>query len=274
MHDIFFVPRQFPTIQEAVEAIEGPTTIVIEPGAYDESVVVRDKSYVVIQSARLSRRGVTIAGGAGPSVLAVERSTLHLSGVEVRSNGRMRGIDVSGSTLTLQECVVAGNRTGLEAGRGIGAGMACVDSSVRIQKSTIAGNTIDCAAEVVGGALGGGLYFERCKIEIAGSTVQANAAYSQTCARGGGIWCANSPMRMWRSRVTDNALRAPLCEGAGLYFKDAGACELGGSVISGNGSAQGKGGGVFIEGDPAGVSIHRNSVVRQNHPDDVRSAFP
>lgn len=298
MHDIFFVPQQFPTLQAAVDAVAGPATIMVEPGTYDESVVVRDKTYVVIQSVRMSRRGVTIAGGTGSSVLAIERSVVHLSGIEVRSNGRMRGIEVGGSTLSLQDCVVAGNRTGMgTSAQGVGAGMACVDSSVRIQKSTIAGNTVDFnpgwvaqpslssrqATEAPGStaigaesrdALGGGLHFERCKIEIAGSSVQTNAAYSPTCARGGGIWCAASTMRMWRSRVTDNAMRAPLCEGAGLYLKDAGACQFGGSVISGNGAADGRGGGVFIAGDAAGISIHRNSVVRQNHPDDVWKAVP
>ncbi|HYM62240.1 MAG TPA: right-handed parallel beta-helix repeat-containing protein [Thermoanaerobaculia bacterium] len=275
MHDILFVPRQFPTIQAAVDAVAGPATIMVEPGFYDESVVISDKPYVVVQSVRLSRRGVTFAGGTGQSVLVVERSAVHLSGIEVRSNGRMRGIDVIGSTLTLQECIVAGNRIGIEtSSRGVGAGMACVDSSVRIQKSTIAGNTIDCRSEATSEALGGGLYFERCKVEFAGSTIQANAAYAQRISRGGGIWCANSSMRMWRSRVTDNALRAVLCEGAGLYLIDAGACQIGGSVISGNGSVDGRGGGIFIEGDPAPVSIHRNTVVRQNHPDDVWRAFP
>jgi hypothetical protein len=77
---------------------------------------------------------------------------------------------------------------------------------------------------------------------------------------------------MWRSRVTDNALRAPVCEGGGIYFKDAARCELGGSVITGNGFPEGKGGGIFIEDDPSAVSIHRNTVVRLNSPDDVYSA--
>ena len=144
MHEVLFVATQFQTIQEAVDAVKGPTTIVIEPGSYDETVVVRDKEYLVIQSARLSRRGVAIGGRDGWNVLAVENATLHLSGVEVRSNGRLRGISVTDSTLTLQDCIVAGNRTWTRPGAdGVGGGMECRHSSVRIQKSTIAGNTVD-----------------------------------------------------------------------------------------------------------------------------------
>jgi hypothetical protein len=271
--DILLVPSQFATIQAAVDAAAGPATIVVWPGAYDESVVVAGRESLVIQSARLSRRGVVLCGSAdGREVVTVERSTLTLSGIEIRSNGRLRGLGARDSVINLQECVVAGNRTQAHTGDdGAGAGMACRDCSVRLQKSVIAGNTVDQGAGEDGEASGGGLYLERCSIEVAGSSVQANAVYSSVRARGGGIWCEGSRMRMWRSRVTDNALRAPECEGAGIYFRSPAGCELGGSVVSGNGAGEGRGGGVFVDGDPARVSIHRNSFVRQNHPDDVCS---
>jgi parallel beta helix pectate lyase-like protein len=271
VHEVVFVAAQFHTIQQAVDAVEGPTTIMVEPGYYDETVEVIDKEYLVIQSSRLSRRGVTITGRDGWGVLVVRRSTLHLSGVEVRSNGRLRGMWVEDSTLTLQDCIVAGNRTWAHSSPdAFGAGIECRHSSVRIQKSTIAGNTEDNLAQPSAAARGGGIFFEDCKIEIAGATIQANAAYSAEGAFGGGIWCAQSNLRMWRSRVTDNALRGYSCAGGGIYFKDPRLCELGGSVITGNGLLTGRGGGIFIEGDSSGVSIHRNTVVRQNHPDDVQ----
>lgn len=265
-HNIFFVPAQFPTIQGAVDAVTVPTTIMIEPGHYAESVRVGRIASLVIESTRLSRRGVTLAGGDGESVLTVKDSVLHLSGIEVRSNARLRGIAIDGSRVSLQECVVAGNRVGDESSEAFGAGMLCRGSTVRIQKSTVAGNTIDCKS--TSGA-GGGLYFENCKVEIAGSSIQVNAVYSRSEARGGGIWCQRSRMRMWRSRVTDNAFHAPVCEGGGIYLADASDCQIGGSVITGNGGAIGRGGGVFLSGDASKVAIHPNTIVRQNHPDDA-----
>ena len=339
--DIFFVPAQFPSIQEAVDAVVGATTIMVEPGYYNESVVVKDKECIVIVSTALSRRGVTIIGNdrgvtntVGPGVsltgddrgtnnmagtavattgnagsdvphavrpdavsdvFCIERSTVHLSGIVIRSDGRLRGICARDSGLSLQECVVACNRVSSRAySGGVGAGMACWNSSVRIQKTAVIGNIVESIAEnpvelsefrvqplacsnstsnLKAGtrteALGGGLYFHACRVEIAGCTIQANAAYSPTAASGGGIWCWNTAMRMWRSRVTDNALCGPVCEGGGIYFKDAAGCDLGGSVITGNGFPEGYGGGVFIEGDPAAVSIHRNTSVKLNFPDDV-----
>lgn len=261
-HDIFLVPAQYDSIQAAVAAIERPTTIVVAPGIYRETIVVADKPYVVIQSAALSRRGVTLAGADGAeAVLLVDHATVHLSGIHVRSNARMRGISVRHGAISLQDCTVAGNRIV----DGNGAGMECHGSSVRIQKSTIAGNVIDGGDEIAGA----GLFFDACRIEIAGSNVQTNAGYAQRKASGGGIWCDASRMRMWKSRVTDNVLAAPECAGAGIYARASLRCDLGGSVISGNDQSTGRGGGIFIDGDPASVAIHRNTVVRQNYPDDV-----
>lgn len=273
-HTVLLVPHQFPTIQAALDAAGGPTTILVEPGLYGESVHVVDKPYVVIQSTRLSRRGVTLGGGGGGrAVLSVERSTLHLSGIEVRSRARSRGLLAVSSSLSLQECVVTGNGIGDGSDEPFGGGMLCRDSRVRIQKSAVTGNIIDggAATSIAGG---GGLFFQECQVEIAGSTIQGNAVYAPGRAAGGGIWCERSTMRMWRSRVTESALHAASCEGAGIYFKGPLGCQLGGSVITGNGSPQGRGGGIFIEGDPAPVVIHRNTVVRQNHPTDVELGCP
>ncbi len=264
-HEVLFVPAQWTTIQDAVDAVSGPATLIVDPGIYQESVRILSKPYLVIQSSHLGRRGVTIAGQSMASVIGIEQSVVHFSGIDVRSDGRSRGLLILDSSVTFQECVVSGNRVSDQVGEPFGAGMLCRRSSVRIQKSTIAGNTIDAPA-----AAGGGLYFADCKVEIAGSSIQTNAIYAPDRAGGGGIWCERSSMRMWRSRVTDNVLYAESCEGAGIYFNDSDA-RLGGSVVSGNGSVAGRGGGIFIDGNAARIAVHRNTVVRQNHPDDLFS---
>ena len=267
-HEILFVPQHFSTIQAALDAASGPTTIVVAPELYAETVHVIDKPYIVIQSTHLSKRGVTLGGGDGLAVLCVERSTLHLSGIEVRSNARRRGLLVMNSYVSLQECVVAGNHVSERSGEPFGAGMLCRDSTVRIQKSTITGNVVNSVAPATA-AGGGGLFFQNCHIEIAGGSIQANAVYAMSSARGGGIWCERSTLRMWRSRVTDNALHSASGEGAGIYFNAPLGCQLGGSVIMGNGGPHARGGGIFVEDDSARVIIHRNTVVRQNYPTDI-----
>src|SRR5262249_25136032 len=197
--DILFVPAQFRSIQAAVDAARRASTVMVEPGYYNESVVVKDKECVVIVSTRLSRRGVAVTGDAGFDVFHIEGSTVHLSGIAIRSDGRLRGISVRDSSLSLQECVVACNRASSQASsRGGGAGMECRNSSVRIQKTAVIGNIVEFGDGMVMEAFGGGLYFDTCQVEIAGCTIQANAAHSSTAGRGGGIWCCNTRMRMWR----------------------------------------------------------------------------
>lgn len=262
-HEVLFVPAQWTTIQDAIDAVSGPATLIVDPGIYQESVRILSKPYLVIQSSHLGRCGVTIAGQNWESAIAIEQSVVHFSGIDVRSDGRSRGLLIRDSSVTFQECVVSGNRVSDQVEEPFGADMLCRRSSVRIQKSTIAGNTIDAPS-----AAGAGLYFADCKVEIAGSSIQTNAIYAPDRACGGGIWCERSSMRFWRSRVTDNVLYAESCEGAGIYFKDSDA-RLGGSVVSGNGSVSGRGGGIFIDGDVARIAVHRNTVVRQNHPDDI-----
>ena len=258
------VPQQFTTLQEAIDGITGPATIVVSPGLYAQDIRIEQKPYLVIQSSRLGKRGVTLAGHQGRNIVSIERSVVHFSGVEFRSDGHSRGLHILDSSVTFQECVIAGNAASDRDEDGAGAGILARRSSVRIQKTSVIGNTLRASTD----AAGGGLFFSGCKVEIAGCTIAANVAYAQLGARGGGIWCERSSMRMWRSRVTDNALHAGSCEGAGIYFRDCENVQLGGSVISGNGSVAGRGGGIFIDGDPAGIAIHRNTNLHQNHPDD------
>jgi len=266
-YDIFLVPSQYASIQAAVDAVERPTTIVVLPGNYAESIVVIDKPYVVIQSQALSKRGVTLVGGDGPAVMVVRHSALYLSGIGIRSNARLKGVLVEDATFSLQECTVAGNRIG-PASNGAGSGMECRRATIHLQKSTVAGNTVDATG---GGstARGAGLFLEDCRIEIAGSTIQANEAYAESVAQGGGIWCERTRMRMWRSRVTENTLNAPHCAGGGIYIDGAGLYELGGSVITANGFPNGSGGGIHVQAGATGLAVHPNTRVRQNHPDDI-----
>ncbi|MFA6957990.1 MAG: right-handed parallel beta-helix repeat-containing protein [Thermoanaerobaculia bacterium] len=265
-HDVFLVPDGYATIQQAVDAAVRPTTIVVAPGVYAESIRVVSKEYLVIQSGRLSRRGVTLTGAGSAPVIAVVSSTFHLSGIEIRSRGTARGLLVADSSISLQDCVVAGNRVSGDD-EPSGAGLLCRRSSVHLQKSVISANTVACASS--GEAGGGGLYLQDCRSEIAGCTIQINEVYAIGDARGGGIWCERTKLRMWKSRVTDNALRGASCEGGGIYFREPADTQLGGCVITGNGSAEARGGGVFIADGAPAVAIHANTFVRQNHPDDV-----
>jgi hypothetical protein len=258
-HDVFLVPSQFSSIQEAINAVVRPSTIMIGPGVYDEDLLLSDKPSVVLSTVRFGRRGVTLVGATAEWVIRIENTSVYLSGIEIRSNGRARAISTVAASLAFQECVLAGNKA-----IDMGAALLCIQSSVRVQKSMIAGNSVQATNQI---ASGGALHLIDCKVEIAGSSIQANAVHGLTEARGAGIYCERGQMRMWRSRVTENALYGTTCEGAGIYFQNS-AAQLGGSVITGNGTAEGRGGGIFVNGQSEQIVVHKNTFVRQNHPDD------
>jgi len=258
--DILTIPGDFPTLQAAIAAVARPAMILVAPGVYAGPFSVSGIGYVVIQSTAMSRRGVTLTAGDAEAVLSIDRSTVHLSGIEIRSNQRTRGMAVRDSKVSLQECVIAGNRTTRS-----GAAMLCTRSSVHLQKSVFSGNTI----ESDGDARGGALDLDACTVQIAGCTIQANAIYARGEARGGGIFCRASRLRMWRSRVTENALYAPSQTGGGICLHDPGDTQIGGSVVHGNDAGEGRGGGIFVAGGE--IAIHRNTSVRLNFPDDFAS---
>jgi hypothetical protein len=261
-HDVFTVPGDFTTLQAAIAAIVRPTTILLAPGVYDGPFRVRAIEHVVIQSSAMSRRGVTLTTGDAEAVLSIDGSAVYLSGIEIRSNQRTRGIASRDSKVSLQECVVAGNRTARS-----GAAILASHSSVHLQRSVFSGNTVDSDGDGSGGALD----LDECAVHIAGCTIQANAIYARGEARGGGIFCRASRMRMWKSRVTENALYAPSQSGGGLYFENPSDTQIGGSVIHGNvihgnGAGEGRGGGIFVARGE--ITVHRNTSVRMNFPDD------
>ncbi|HEX3581712.1 MAG TPA: right-handed parallel beta-helix repeat-containing protein [Thermoanaerobaculia bacterium] len=259
--DIFTVPGDFPTLQAAIAAIGGPATILVAPGVHAGPFSISSVAYVVIQSTAMSRRGVTLTAEGGEAVLAIDGSTVHLSGIDIRSNQRTRGMVVRDSKVSLQECVIAGNRATTS-----GAAMLCARSSVHLQKSVFSGNTV----ESDGDARGGALDLDDCAAHIAGCTIQSNAVYARGEAKGGGIFIRRSRMRMWRSRVTENALYAPSPRGGGIYFDNPDGTQIGGSVISGNDAVGGRGGGIVVDGGE--ITLHRNTNVRLNFPDDLRPA--
>ena len=138
--------------------------------------------------------------------------------------------------------MLAGNRVRGDDDLLEGAGMWCVDSAVRIQKSMLIGNSMRrrrVKPEAVP------LHCTDCKVK----SPVCNPPGQRSCWRWRralvSIWCL--PAAPVAKPVTDNALFAASGEGAGVYCEDS-AAQLGGSVIAGNSAHSGVGGELYVRG--------------------------
>ncbi len=204
-----YVPDNYLTIQEAIDASVDGNTIIVRPGTYHEhgidftgkAITVRstdpeDSTVVastIVDADSLGRgfyfhsgedstsalSGVTITKGFvvdayGAGVLCENASSPTISNCAITgSYAHTRGGGIAcreASSPVIRDCVVSGNEATMEGG-----GIICDDSSPEISSTTIEGNT-------AGGA-GGGLFCgDESSPIILNNTITGNSAGS-----GGGI---------------------------------------------------------------------------------------
>ncbi len=178
--------------------------------------------------------GLTITGGIGSG-----------SGTLGGGDGG-GGIDNSGDTLTVSNCVITGNSsTGV--GGGISSGAMGDVGSLYVTNSTISGNTASSSGGGVYAAYGTG-------ITIAGSVISGNTSGSY----GGGI-DSPSHTNVSESTISNNSA----VYGGGIYGGNIGSQIVTHSTISGNvatGSSTSVGGGI----DLAGPGTVTNSTISGN----------
>lgn len=111
------------------------------------------------------------------------------------ADNRDGGLTLHGSTVTLSNSTVSGNRR--SAG---GAGLDNVDSAVTLVNSTVVGN----ATEDLGSKRGAGLSNLRSTVTLINTTVAGNSAYSE----GGGLYNEDSQVMLQNALVAGNFSRS------------------------------------------------------------------
>lgn len=171
--------------------------------------------------------------------------------------------------VTISKCIITGN-TNLYGDAG---GIACYDSTVKIEDCIITGNT----ASISGGAIrfvttsgivnnsiitgntaygGGGFAFDDSSPTVANCVIAGNTANS----RGGGILCYNSNPLITNCLVAGNAATN---FGGGIYTEVLATPSIVNCTIVSNRVFDGYGGGIYCTYDTSVVID--NSIVRSNN---------
>lgn len=176
----YYVPWQYPTIQEAINAAREGCVITVYPGVYNENITISGKNILLTSFAPNDKETVLqtiIDGGQKDSVITFggdEYDPCRIAGFTIR-NGRADkggGIAGNGTKAILEDCIITSN-TANQSGGGI------IGFSGIIRRNIISNNKAEFA--------GGGIFQSSALIEN-------NFIYDNTSNQyGGGIsWCNGS----------------------------------------------------------------------------------
>lgn len=230
-------PSGYPysTIQEAIDAANNGDTVLVHDGTYMENVTFSGKAITV--RSENGPESTIIDGNESGSVVIFnsgEGSDSVLDGFTIQSGLAHLGggIYCSGTSPTITNCVISGNKT---SSGGKGGGIYCVSSSSSplISNCTISGNQAR-GTNGNGGGIYCGLYSHP---DITNCTITGNEAEA-----GGGINCYASRADITNCIISGNTAYS-LGGGIHCYYYDP---KITNCIITGNtvtGTTAGTGGG-------------------------------
>ncbi len=228
-----YVPMDYATLQEAIDAAAEGETIIAGPKVYNENIHFNgvninlqsiDPCDEAITAQTVIHGGyvtsvVTFGGGEDPCCV-LEGFTI-TAGYNTNKGG---GIWGKGSRATVRKCVITAN-SAVD-----GAGVA--ESNGLIEECTISNNTASSD--------GGGIYGLNNDLTLSQCTIQANEADT-----GGGIYHEGGELILKNCVIEGNESNF----GANMFCRSAAVAELINCIVSG-GSAAFEGGGAYLnQGD-------------------------
>ena len=233
-----YVPAEYPTIQEGIDAAVDGVLILVAPGTYVENINFLGKAITVRGEAGAevtiidgNENGLVVTFNSGETEGAVLDGFTIRNGFDFLGDGG--GILCYNSSPTITNCTISGNRVHYHS---YGGGIYCFRSSPTITDCIISGNLS------TQGSGGGGIYCDSSSPTITNCTISGNSA--DDC--GGGIHCHHSSPTITNCTISGNtALR-----GGGIYcsssFPTITNCAISGNcAILGNSAGDGRGGGIY-----------------------------
>jgi len=262
-----YVPDDFSTIQEAIDAASSGDTVIVRPGTYVENIDFAQKAITV--KSELGPAGTIIDGNQVMAVVTFqsgEGSDSLLEGFTL-TNGLGEDLSpyfISGGAITCENSssptitknVVEYNQSEFGGGIACGGGSAPtitqnfirrntadVGGGIFCDKSTpvISGNVI---SENTAQSRGGGLYLREATPTITDNFIERNTVPG-IGGHGAGICCWESSPTISNNIIHGNCCLQPGSEGGGIYCAWYGYPTITNNTITAN-SAIWNGGGIYL----------------------------
>ncbi len=237
-HSNHLCPRDYPTIQQAIDAAVDGDTILVAPGTYTENINFKGKAITVKSEA--SRKVTIIDGGQKDSVVTFasgEGRNSVLDGFTIRNGrsgfdtpgfGNGGGVRISNAAPTVLRNAIVDNQAC------DGLGVSIDFGSPLIKRNVISRNSrVGCGGGIGGGGIkiGGAAAAEIVENAITDNLLSAN---------GGGIslFAAGTPL------ILSNVImgnRATGGQGGGIVMFNSSDATIVGNIIVKNGAEQGGG---------------------------------
>ena len=187
-----FVPKDQPTIQNAIHAASGGDEIIVSTGIYQETIVLNGKN-IILRSINPADKEIvrtTIIDGDGKdsviTLTGVEDETCVLSGFTITHGNSINGggINGNGSKATIERCLIIANSSISLSANANGGGIHGINGI--IQYNTIRGNSVETLSSSRVTANGGAI--SNSNGIIRNNIIANNFAYAPSAsANGGGL---------------------------------------------------------------------------------------
>ena len=257
----FYVPQNYPTIQNAINNAANGDSIIVSPGTYNENIQILDKSIFLLSNYENSLDSNEInltkiigqQDGIFNRVLDIQGSSqteisgFYISG-GISNTSHAQGIYISNSSVFVSSVNVTHNKQPNSSSDG--AGIHCNECDLEIQNSYVTNNHA--------GDYGGGIFAETSSsINIDNCIISNNSSELS----GGGVYIdTNSEISINNSNISNNVAEA---NGGGFYFHNCSGYINNCQMVSNYSNIDGGHGGGISGWDGSNITLE-NSLVRGN----------
>lgn len=196
------VPKNYSTIQSAIDNSIGGDTIIVSPGIYQENIILKKKHLTILSKFFIEKdtsyiNNTIIDGNQSGSVISITNNYGNCSNIIGFTIQNGSGFKLSPHHLYGGGIYIDSSKTYL--------------SNLKIIKNNVS-NIYMCD--------GGGIYARGSNIDIINTIISNNSALGNMYANGGGIRVSNCNTKIVNSVISNNSINADYSDGVGIFSKE------------------------------------------------------